>query len=126
MYKKKTFVRKPLRKYKAKSKPAIQRSVKYIQNFIHPVVSTTSQQFTLNTVNGFSIGSLFPTGLQFQFTQNTVAFKYGGSGVGGSFTTFANSSSLANVYDCYRLKKVVCSWIFSNNSSFSASFLSVK
>lgn len=105
------------RQYKAKPKPAINRSLKAIQNYIHPVVTCTTGQFTCNTTNGFTFGAGSNTSLQFQITQNTVHWKLGGTASTGSFSTFANASSLANVYDAYRLKKVVCSWIFSNNSS---------
>ncbi|UAU47021.1 VP1 [Chicken proventriculitis-associated circular virus 17] len=114
---KRLYKRKPMRKYKAKPKSVINRSLKAIQNYIHPVVTCSSGQFTLNTTNGFTFGAGANTSLQFQFTQNTIHWKLGGTGATGTFTNFANASSLANVYDAYRLKKVVCSWIFSNNSS---------
>jgi hypothetical protein len=107
-----------MRKYKAKPKAAINRSLKYIQNYIHPVVTCASGQFFCNTTTGFSAGAVQTSqSLQFQITQNTIWWTLGNSGGTGFFSTFANASSLANVYDAYRLKKVVCSWMFSNNSS---------
>jgi len=118
---KKIYKRKPLRKYKAKPKPAIQRSLKYIQNYVHPIVTCTKTNFFIDSINGFSnaaggSGATTSPSIQFQFTQNTVYYKLGGSAA-FAMTTFANSSSLTNVYDCYRLKKVVCSWLYGANSA---------
>lgn len=102
-----------------KSRRKYTLTLKQIQEFNHPIVCCAKQQFFVNTTTGFRATFASATtspNLQFSFGVLGPLYRLG-SNTSQTLTAFANGPSLTNVFDQYRLKKVVCSFCFSNNSS---------
>lgn len=85
---------------------------------IYPFRRSTRLNFTMNPSSGITAGALSGFGLGLAFSLSNVTYNLGGTSASVAVPSTAEFTAL---FDQWRIHKVVCRYVYSNNTSSTAS-----